>query len=112
MIDNENFGKLVAFLKEYRLIYNDSDLATQLDVSRGYISPLRKGDKFAIINKDWLLTGEGSMLRQERAGVISVPASGINTEGRGAKVYDIDATSGSQGRDMDMTTESVIGYVS
>ena len=62
-------------------------------------------DKFAIINKDWLLTGEGSMLRQERAGVISVPASGINTEGRGAKVYDIDATCGSQGRDMDMTTD-------
>lgn len=66
------------------------------------------------INIAWLKTGVGEMLINEerKEKIISVDKTAISETGRkGALIYDIDATCGIDGRDIEFTDERVIGSI-
>ncbi len=73
---NERLIMVIDFLKENRIIFNDSDFAEQVGKDRSYISNVKSGrrpvtrsfcndivETFSMISKHWLLTGEGEMLK-------------------------------------------------
>ncbi len=75
---NNRLIEAINFLKDNRVIFNDSDFAEVLGKNKGYISEVKNGkrtmgsrfcksveDAFPQINGDWLLTGEGEMLKRE-----------------------------------------------
>lgn len=77
--DNQRFRSLLKELKNLGKVLNDSDFATKTGVNRSYVSELRNDKRvlttnyieqiyntFPEINRVWLLTGEGSMLTEER----------------------------------------------
>lgn len=113
-------------LKEF-LTYKDigqNKFADNVGISAGYINNLKDSIGSKIINKisgaypelniDWLLTGEGNMLKvpASREGVIEVSPDVIH-EGdyTGTLVYDIDAVCGTDNRTMTFTKEMIIGSV-
>ena len=69
---------------------------------------------FPQINKSYLLTGEGTLLIEE-SNAVEVPLEEKSTyytePHNGTPVYDIDATCGTESRDMDFTDEHIVGYV-
>lgn len=61
------------------------------------------------INKTWLLTGDGEMLKtKERDGVITISQNDLNCK-KGTPVYDIDVTCGFDSRSL--RDEEIVGYV-
>ena len=60
---------------------------------------------FPEINRTWLLTGEGEMLKE---GAGRVPRT---QETQGTPVYNIDVVCGREGRDLMFADERIIGYV-
>lgn len=95
-----------------------------IGVSNSYIQNISKGISNDILNKisiqypelntNWLLTGAGEMLKSEERSekTISVNQTVISTKQRkGALIYDIDATCGLNGRDIEFTDEKVIGSI-
>lgn len=72
-------------------------------------------DKFPQLNMRWLITGEGNMLNdvaeKPETPLEIVPAAKSNSCD-GIPVYNIDATCGTDYRDIDFTDENVIGCVS
>ena len=87
-------------LKEAYNIQKDVDLATLLGVSKSTLSNWISRDSidydkvFSLcgqINIDWLLTGNGSMLREEQEQP-NVPV--LNYEHKGAPYYDVDFIGG------------------
>lgn len=69
---------------------------------------------YPILNAAWLKTGVGEMLQSEERSekIISVPQTAVSTKQRkGALIYDIDATCGLSGRDIEFTDEKVIGSI-
>ena len=95
-----------------------------IGVSNSYIQNISKGISNDVLNRisiqypelntNWLLTGIGEMLqsaeRNEKS--ISVPQTAVSTKQRkGALIYDIDATCGLSGRDIEFTDEKVIGSI-
>lgn len=82
-------------------------------LSNGYISSMRKGFgavklnnvlcEFPELNRDWLLHGEGEMLKEEK------PVVMINRNGCGVPVYDIDVTCGFDSRSLE--NETIVGYI-
>lgn len=78
MIDTEQLNELRDKLIDMRLVYNNTDFAQRIGKARSYVSEalngrraiteqfvLSIGDAFPEISKDWLLTGEGTMLAGE-----------------------------------------------
>lgn len=66
------------------------------------------------INIAWLKTGVGEMLINEerKEKMISIDQTAISeTRRKGALIYDIDATCGIEGRDIEFTDEKVIGSI-
>lgn len=76
---NQRFIELFDQLKKDRRIYNATDLSIKLEVDKSYISELRNNKRnlteqfvdslvsvFDDVSKDWLLTGEGSMLKEKK----------------------------------------------
>ena len=63
---------------------------------------------FPDLNQNWLLTGEGEMLKVPSSAPAPAVEEGVHT---GTPVYDIDGTCGTENRDIDFTDEHVIGYV-
>lgn len=79
MIDTEQLNELRDKLIDMRLVYNNTDFAQRIGKARSYVSEalngrraiteqfvLSIGDAFPEISKDWLLTGEGTMLVGEQ----------------------------------------------
>lgn len=69
---------------------------------------------YSDISTDWLLRDEGEMLiNKERANkIISIPKEAISTNKRkGALIYDIDATCGFDGRDIEFVDEKIVGSI-
>lgn len=96
----------------------------ECNLSNGYMKSLRhapKQDKlsamlsaFPDLNSSWLLTGEGSMIkRSQPVGMAEEVSKDCIQEGNysGTVVYDIDATCGTDPRDMLFTQENIIGSV-
>lgn len=95
MAENERLALVVKALKEKRLIFNNADLASILEVSPTYVSLLINGKKpltgkmvnnmvtrFPDINPAWLLTGEGEMLK----GQVEAPEEGQTDAARIAQL--------------------------
>ena len=68
---------------------------------------------YPILNAAWLKTGVGEMLQSEERSekIISIPQIAVSTKRKGALIYDIDATCGLSGRDIEFTDEKVIGSI-
>lgn len=97
---------------------NDNKVTVQLGLTVGTIGKSRKIGRdlsqrtiekilnfYTDINKSWLLTGEGEMLKSEGENIpctLEYPISGI-------PIYDIDATCGPIVRDF--VGEPIIGYI-
>lgn len=65
-------------------------------------------EKYPVLNAAWLKTGVGEMLISEerKSKTIEIPDSSIVANQRkGALIYDIDATCGLNGRDIEFTDE-------
>lgn len=66
------------------------------------------------ISSNWLLTGKGEMIKnaEREQKTIEISESAISEKKRkGALIYDIDATCGLNGRDIEFTDEKVIGSI-
>lgn len=66
------------------------------------------------LNIIWLKTGVGEMLidKERTDKTVSVPQSSISKNARkGALIYDIDATCGTDGRALEFTNEKIIGSI-
>lgn len=92
MLENQRFIDVINFLKSEGLVYNDVDFSQKVGKARSYVSEVKNGKRpisdifvhsiteaFPIIQSDWLLTGEGSMLKSEAKpavaeAVVSSPA--------------------------------------
>ena len=77
---NQRFKEIADELKNQRKVYTYADLARILDVPRGDLSQMMSGKRkvskrcvsnllanFPEINEDWLITGEGEMLKDTSA---------------------------------------------
>ncbi len=75
---SQRFTLVVKYLLENRLLKNQAELTQILSLSKGYVSQLVNGQRepssevvsklansFPIINENWLLTGNGEMLKEE-----------------------------------------------
>ena len=75
VVENKRLKEVISFLKKERVIYNESDLAKQIDIGKSFLSDIKAGRKIMSeqlvlkicgleprINKTWLLTGKGNML--------------------------------------------------
>nr|DAL25414.1 MAG TPA_asm: putative transcriptional regulator [Caudoviricetes sp.] len=95
-----------------------------IGVSNSYIQNISKGISNDVLNRisiqypelntNWLLTGVGEMLKSEERSekIISIPQTAVSTKQRkGTLIYDIDATCGLSGRDIEFTDEKVIGSI-
>lgn len=95
-----------------------------IGVSNSYIQNISKGISNDVLNRisiqypelntNWLLTGVGEMLKSEERSekIISIPQIAVSTKQRkGTLIYDIDATCGLSGRDIEFTDEKVIGSI-
>lgn len=95
------------------------DFESACDLSSGYVTSMRKGfgdeklsnvlTAYPDLNRDWLLYGEGKMIRDSLEDPPQVVH--VNQNMNGILVYDIDATCGKQSRDMDFTDDIVIGSI-
>lgn len=99
MAENKRLIEVIAFLKEERVIYNESDFAKQIEIGKSFLSDIKAGRKplseqnvlkicalDTRINSEWLLTGEGSMFNdrptvQEEEEHILVPLLPISAQG-------------------------------
>lgn len=77
---NQRFRAVTNELKKLRKVYSDADLARILGISRGEMSNVMSGRRpvskrivdnltthFPEIDKEWLLTGDGEMLKSHSA---------------------------------------------
>ena len=99
-------------LKEFKGFSKDVEFAKYLGISSAVISAWYKRgtfdhntivEKFPEINNNWLLTGEGEMLKT------SEPVVKINTIGCGTPIYDIDVSCGVDR--LALTDENIEGYI-
>lgn len=78
MSDNRIMHELGLYLKENRYILSWTEFARKINKCRSCVSDVKKGNRditeqfaysivqaFPFINIDWLLTGEGAMIKEE-----------------------------------------------
>lgn len=105
--------RLIQFIK-YKGI-GQGKFEKTVGLSNGYINQLRHSPSpqkiqmiigvYPDLNQSWLLTGEGEMLNTEKQ-------EGLKKDVDSTPVYDIDATCGTQYRDIIFTEDTIIGHVS
>lgn len=114
--------RILQFINYKGITIQTFELSTGL--SNGAVSKMGDGTRrstlekisnyYPELNTNWLLTGVGEMLlSNERVDkIITIQQNVINeTKRKGALIYDIDATCGLSGRDVDFTDEKVIGSI-
>lgn len=102
---------------------SDYRFEKELSLSKGYINKAKNPTSdvlmkicgiYTDISPEWLVTGNGEMIKsvEREQKMIEVPVSAISeTKRKGALIYDIDATCGLSGRDIEFTDERVIGSI-
>ena len=114
--------RIIQFISHKGITIQTFELNTGL--SNGAVSKMGDGTRrstlekisnyYPELNSNWLLTGVGEMLQREERSekIISIPQTAVSTKQRkGALIYDIDATCGLSGRDIEFTDEKVIGSI-
>lgn len=113
MTENTVKQRLIWFIKHKSL--SQKKFEELLGLSNGYVNNIRKGisdsvlfkicSQFPDLNRDWLLYGEGEMLKEKQEN---------KTENRGRLIpfYDVETTGGYQGEVASSTNEAeLIGYI-
>lgn len=102
---------------------SDYRFEKELSLSKGYINKAKNPTSdvlmkicgiYTDISPEWLVTGKGEMIKnaEREQKTIEISESAISeTKRKGALIYDIDATCGLSGRDVDFTDEKVIGSI-
>ena len=93
--------RLVTYLKTKRI--NNSEFARLMGVSNAYVSSMRKGpspevvallkEKFDDLNIEWLMTGEGSMIKQLRNVYAVKKTDSTFQPSNGVPFFDTEAAS-------------------
>lgn len=113
---NERLKKIINYVKMEFNLKNQSNVAEFLGYNASYLSDLLNGrynisediadkitDKISVISKEWILTGEGEMLRSDNMEILP------NNSNISTPIYDIDATCGIEIRDY--RDEKIIGWI-
>ena len=112
----------IKLFREY-LGIGQTAFEVNIGVARGYFSNvktlgsdriLRIHTKYPELNIEWLVTGNGEMIKnaEREQKTIEISESAISeTKRKGALIYDIDAICGLSGRDIEFTDEKVIGSI-
>lgn len=114
--------RIIQFISHKGITIQSFELKTGL--SNGAVSKMGEGTRrstlekisnyYPELNSNWLLTGVGEMLlsdeRNEKTITVNQTAISPNKR-KGALIYDIDATCGLNGRDIEFTDEKVIGSI-
>ena len=112
----------IKLFREY-LGIGQTAFEVNIGVARGHFSNvktlgsdriLRIHTKYPELNIEWLVTGNGEMIKnaEREQKTIEISESAISeTKRKGALIYDIDATCGLSGRDIEFTDEKVIGSI-
>lgn len=102
---------------------SDYRFEKDLSLSKGYINKAKNPTSdvlmkicgiYTDISPEWLVTGKGEMIKnaEREQKIIEISESAISeTKRKGALIYDIDATCGLSGRDIEFTDEKVIGSI-
>lgn len=102
---------------------SDYRFEKELSLSKGYINKAKNPTSdvlmkicgiYTDISPEWLVTGKGEMIKnaERKQKTIEISESAISeTKRKGALIYDIDATCGLSGRDIEFTDEKVIGSI-
>lgn len=102
---------------------SDYRFEKELSLSKGYINKAKNPTSdvlmkicgiYTDISPEWLVTGKGEMIKnaEREQKIIEISESAISeTKRKGALIYDIDATCGLSGRDIEFTDEKVIGSI-
>lgn len=75
---------------------------------------MRISSRYPELNTAWVLTGVGEMVKSEKRDIratIANHAAISESKRKGALIYDIDATCGLNGREIEFTDEKVIGSI-
>lgn len=102
MIDNKRFRSVVEFLKEKKYIRNQQDFSERVNSDKTTVSQIMNDrinipnvmfgnieKAFPIISTEWILTGEGEMLRpvsQSVGNIIESNVAGVNVHGNGITI--------------------------
>ena len=75
---SQRFTQVIKYLLDSRILRNQTELGLTLSLSKGYVSQLVNGQRepsgevvsklansFPMINEDWILSGMGSMLKNQ-----------------------------------------------
>lgn len=111
--------RVLEFIKFKKISMKTFEL--QCDLSTGYVTSMRKsfGDKklnnvltaFPELNRDWLLYGEGEMLKHQDSPILDVNSQTQNSP-RLIPFYDVETTGGYNGRISSSSDEgNLIGYI-
>lgn len=102
---------------------SDYRFEKELSLSKGYINKAKNPTSdvlmkicgiYTDMSPEWLVTGKGEMIKnaEREQKTIEISESAISeTKRKGALIYDIDATCGLSGRDIEFTDEKVIGSI-
>lgn len=102
MIDNKRFRSVVEFLKEKKYIRNQQDFSERVNSDKTTVSQIMNDrinipnvmfgnieKAFPFISTEWILTGEGEMLRpvsQSVGNIIESNVAGVNVHGNGITI--------------------------
>lgn len=120
-MDNQRLKEVVNYLKFNRRIFNDADLAKQLNKTRSYISEILSNKRsvtkkfcetfcsiYTEIDLHWLLTGEGEMLKKEDTAPHGMKPS---DDGQGIPLLPISAMAGALSGDIQVLEYDCERYV-
>lgn len=122
-MDKEGIINRIKELQSYYCV-SDYTFSEKIGVDRSNLSKIYSGQRTAgnaIINKivlstgaskDWIISGEGTMFTDRHDKLISVNCNDIKeNDYRGTPIYDIDATCGFEGREIEFTDDKIIGSI-
>lgn len=118
---NQRLTNVIDFLKNSREIYNDADFAKRIGKSRSYVSEAKSGSRtiteqfvllieseFPVVNGAYILSGEGSMLKDNAPTDEDYLPRITDNPNEGRPYYDVDFLGGYG--ELDSDTGAVASY--